>query len=150
MFYNMEASIIITGFWGPLYYNSKKEPPKQYWQLFRPLFYIGGSGCVCPCLQGLGCRPSRFKVQGYRRVFVGVLHGFCRSCRGVLRRIELLHCEGFVPSFGFSGEVYLFKLQSNETLTSTQPETLKHKPTLIATSFRDDDAQWSCGSCMKS
>ena len=27
---NMGALIIRIGFWGPLYYNDNKEPPKQY------------------------------------------------------------------------------------------------------------------------
>ena len=31
--------MIRIGFWGPMYYNHNKEPPKQYWQLFRLLKY---------------------------------------------------------------------------------------------------------------
>ena len=36
----MKALIIRIGFWGPLYHIYNKEPQKQYWEFFRPLFYL--------------------------------------------------------------------------------------------------------------
>ena len=38
------ALIIRTRFWGPLYYNYNKGPPKQYRQLLKPLYYGGAAG----------------------------------------------------------------------------------------------------------
>ena len=34
------ALIIRIGFWGPLYYNYDKEPPKWHRYLFRRLYYM--------------------------------------------------------------------------------------------------------------
>ena len=31
------AVMIRIGYWGLLNYNDNKEPPKWYWELFRPL-----------------------------------------------------------------------------------------------------------------
>ena len=37
---NVGALMIRIGFWGPVYYNYNKEPPKYYRQLLRPLYYL--------------------------------------------------------------------------------------------------------------
>ena len=50
MISNIGASIVRIGFWGSLYYSYNKEPPKQYWYLFRPLYQwvsLWMSECCC-------------------------------------------------------------------------------------------------------
>ena len=38
---NIEALIIRIAFWGRIYCSYNKEPPKQYWLLFRPPSVFG-------------------------------------------------------------------------------------------------------------
>ena len=40
------ALIIRIRFWGPLYCNYNKEPPKWYWYLFKPLCYDYKHWCL--------------------------------------------------------------------------------------------------------
>ena len=57
------ALIIRIRFWGPLYYNYNKEPPKQYRQLLRPLEQSTGSQTGA---QTLTARPGKARSSGLR------------------------------------------------------------------------------------